>query len=271
MTIDPGALPRLGQGRAAEVFALDARRVVKLARRPGPLAPFEREAAALRAAAAAGVPVPAVEGVTVIDGRPGLIMARVEGRDLLDVAAARPWRLPALARQFAAIHAHLTRADGSGFPGWRERVLEVLASSPRVPARVRAAARPHLSALPGGDRLVHADFHPGNVMMTPAGPVLIDFADVYQGDPLASHARTLVLLELGALPPGATRAERILAAAGRRLFAAQYAAAYRRSVPAPPDVARAWRSAAIIERLDADIPGERLPLLRALARALRPS
>jgi hypothetical protein len=48
MRIDPAALPRLGQGRIAEVFALEAERALKLAREPGPAAPFEREAAALR-------------------------------------------------------------------------------------------------------------------------------------------------------------------------------------------------------------------------------
>jgi aminoglycoside phosphotransferase (APT) family kinase protein len=265
MRIDPAALPRLGQGRIAEVFALNAERALKLAREPGPAAPFEREAAALRAAAAAGLPVPAVFEVVDVAGRPGIVMERVDGDDILGELSRRPWRLVSLAREFARLHAGLAAVEAPGLPAWRERVLDVLERSTRVPPRAREAARPLLEALPGGDRLVHADFHPGNVILSARGPVLIDFANAYRGDPAASHPRTLLLLKIGELPPGSGAADRLLAAAGRRLFATAYA----RQMPRSPELATAWRVAAIIERLGEGIPAERRPLLRALARALR--
>lgn len=269
MTPDPATLPRLGSGRVAEVFALDEHRALKLAHEPGPLEPFEREAAALRAAATAGLPVPRVHAVTEVAGRPGIIMERIGGRSLLDEIGRRPWRLPALAAEFARLHAALGAATGTGLPAWRDRVLRVVDTSPRVPARVRDVARPLLAVLPAGDALVHADFHPGNVLVTSAGPVLIDFASAYRGDPLASHARTLLILEVAAVPPGANRLEHLIDRVGRRAFAARYARAYVRSAAVDRQALRAWRIAAIVERLDEAIPDERRPLLRAFARELR--
>ncbi len=269
MIPDPAALPRLGSGRVAEVFALDEHRALKLAREPGPLEPFQREAAALQAAAAAGLPVPRVHAVETVAGRPAIIMERIAGRSLLDELGRRPWRLPALAGQFARLHAALGRASGAGLPAWRDRVLRVLDASPHVPARVRDVARPLLGELPGGDALVHADFHPGNVLLAPGGPVLIDFASAYRGDPLASHARTLVILQISALPPGAGRLELLIDRAGRGAFTAWYARAYARAEAVDRRALHAWRVAALVERLDEAIPGERRRLLRALARELR--
>ena len=48
--------------------------------------------------------------------------------------------------------------------------------------------------LDGGDRLVHLDLHPMNVMITPTGPIVIDWPNAARGDPLTDVAVTLVLL-----------------------------------------------------------------------------
>ena len=49
--------------------------------------------------------------------------------------------------------------------------------------------------MPDGDRLCHGDFHPGNILMSSRGPVVIDCADASQGNPHADVARTLLILQ----------------------------------------------------------------------------
>jgi tRNA A-37 threonylcarbamoyl transferase component Bud32 len=68
----------IGQGREAEIFELRDGRVLKLLRTPGPIARLAFEVAALVAARSAGVPVPQVYEEVSVDGRPGLVMERLQ-------------------------------------------------------------------------------------------------------------------------------------------------------------------------------------------------
>ena len=73
----------------------------------------------------------------------------------------------------------------------------------RVRAKVRAAAPlvgvavdEVLAALPTGGPLVlcHGDLHPGNVILTSDGPMLVDWFDTGRGDPIADVARSTLLM-----------------------------------------------------------------------------
>src|SRR5207302_8957380 len=93
-TPDPSRPERqlLGEGRQAEIFAWDDGRVLRLYRDAAAAGPWlAREQLALRTARAAGLPVPlAYEGIE-LDGRPGLVMERVDGQDQLTALSAKPW------------------------------------------------------------------------------------------------------------------------------------------------------------------------------------
>ena len=69
---------------------------------------------------------------------------------------------------------------------------------------------------PVGDRIVHLDLHPLNVMNTPDGPRVIDWANARRGDPATDVANTWSLLACGEVPGG--RVDRALAAIGRGLL-----------------------------------------------------
>jgi hypothetical protein len=91
MAINVTDLVRIGQGREAEVFALDTERVIKVARGAGGQS-LEREAT-VRAAHAAGMPVPAAHELIEVDGRRALVMGRARGTDMLTGFARKPWTL----------------------------------------------------------------------------------------------------------------------------------------------------------------------------------
>jgi aminoglycoside phosphotransferase (APT) family kinase protein len=135
--------PLVGRGRAADVYAIDSERVLRRYR-----APFDvqGEAAIMRHLYQAGFPVPKVYDADGSD----LVMERLDGRDLLTDLARRPW----LARR----HAH-TLAD------MHNRLHEIQAP-PGLP-----------QPLGPGDRVLHLDLHPGNIMLTSRGPVVIDWSN----------------------------------------------------------------------------------------------
>ena len=74
----------------------------------------------------------------------------------------------------------------------------------RAGARFDLDTGPGLAALmasvppsTAGLRLCHGDFHPGNVILSPGGPVTIDWFDAARGHPVCDIARTSLLLGAG--------------------------------------------------------------------------
>ncbi|HEX5298781.1 MAG TPA: phosphotransferase [Streptosporangiaceae bacterium] len=142
---EPGEL--IGRGRAADIYALDAGRVLRRYRTPHRC---EAEAGLMRYLRQAGYPVPEVFGA---DG-PDLVMERLAGPTMLDDLGRRPWRAARHARLLAELH---------------DRLHQIAA-----PAGLRHPAGP-------GDRVVHLDLHPANVMLTPGGPAVIDWSNAGAG------------------------------------------------------------------------------------------
>jgi aminoglycoside phosphotransferase (APT) family kinase protein len=158
---------------------------------------LELEAASLRAAAAAGMPVPAVLCASDDDailGFPYLISTRVPGesipRRILRSAAgeARQRLLAQCAAALAALHA----ADPDGITGLR-------ADDPLVLFRDWMDALGQPSAIfeialrwliqhrppPGGTVVVHGDFRLGNLIVDESGlAAVLDWELVHRGDPL---------------------------------------------------------------------------------------
>lgn len=260
----------IGAGREAEVYSLDERRVLRLARTAALHAEVERERVALLAAARCGVPAPAVFGRMDVDGRPGLVLERLHAHDLLAGMVRQPWRLGlvpgALARLHASLHETVAPPE---LPDLREQLAERL-QSPLVPPDLRDAALRALHELPDGDRLCHGDFHPGNVLRREdGGYALIDWKAAARGDPAGDVARTRLLL-LGAWIPGAgpRRLQEVLTPFRWALYAA-YLRAYRRLRDLERVAIRAWVPALAAARLSYDIPPERNWLLSIARRGLR--
>jgi len=94
----------------------------------------------------AGFPVPKVYDADGSD----LVMERLDGRDMLVDLARRPWRAPRHARLLADMHNRLHQIPAP--PGFGE-------------------------PLGPGDTVLHLDLHPGNIMLTSRGPVVIDWSN----------------------------------------------------------------------------------------------
>jgi hypothetical protein len=88
-----GELQRIAEGREAEIFAWEPGVVLKLYRMKEWARSRDIERAAMEAVLKAGGPAPAAKGTVEIDGRPGLLMERVEGIDMLTELGTKPWTI----------------------------------------------------------------------------------------------------------------------------------------------------------------------------------
>ena len=213
----------LASGHTAEVFEFSPGYVVKLFRAWVPEADVESERRKAAAVHALGVPTPAVGEIVRWDGRIGLVFERITGSSMLKEMMGDPGSIGRLAREMAALHRSIHDREGPfELPSQREVLQEKIAGCPLLSEAQRRAVLGVLACLPDGDRLCHGDFHPGNVLVTARGPVIIDWVDASRGNPLADVARTSVLT-LGHVE---TRVAQGSVKASIRLFYRTYLDAY---------------------------------------------
>ncbi len=261
---EPGTL--IGQGRTAEIYAWGDAQVLKLYHAGWPVSWVEQEARISQQVAQTGLPVPAVGSVIVVDGRTGILFARVEGTTLVQRFVTKPWTLPSALRAFTDLHLAMHAQTLPDLPSQRQQVIRLIHEAD-VPATIRQAALRHLDQLPDGHMLCHGDYHPENVLMTQSGPIIIDWAGATSGHPLADVARTALLLRVGDLPRSPMR--QWLLASARAVVHTAYLRRYLRRHPARAEDLAAWRLPIIVARLGEGIAEERAKLLRFI-EATRP-
>src|SRR5215510_414583 len=260
--------PLVGQGREAEILEWEDGTVLRLLRSPRDAQRVRHEEAALRAAAAAGVAVPAVYGTTTVDGRPGLVMDRVDGPDLIALMGRRPWTVPRAARIVGTTQARMHEVVAPAeLPRLRENVRFKIGAATELPRPLAEFALSLLEDLPDGDRLCHGDFHPGNVLLGRDGPAVIDWTNALRGDPAADLARTRLLLHMGAVPEHMPVLVRRLQAFGRGTFYRRYLRAYEGVRAIDANLVDRWEPVRAADRLFEGIPEERSELTQIVQRA----
>ncbi|CAN5820979.1 aminoglycoside phosphotransferase family protein [soil metagenome] len=251
--------PRLAEGRAAELFAWGDDQVLKLFRNNHWIA-AEQEAQIGRLAYAHGVRTPRVYEIIEWEGRPGIIFERIQGVALLTAFSTQPWRLLALARAFAELHATLHQVSMPELRPIHEVLQAHIQQAPGLPIGLQQASLNLLHQLPDVDKLCHSDFHPDNVIVAPDGLVVVDWANAVAGHPLADVAKTNLLLKFGQLPPRVPVVKRWGLELLRTLLRTTYLNRYFQINALPRQQLTLWMAPIAAARLSEQIPGEQAPL-----------
>lgn len=204
----------LASGRTADVFAWDNGRVVKVFKPWVTPSAVESERRAARVAYSAGLPVPAVGETVACCGRIGLLFAHIDGSLMMDRLTADPESVKPLAHQLAELHGALHRHIAPPeLPTQKSVLRDRIQRSSILSPTERHGILVDLARMPDGVTLCHGDFHPGNVMLTDRGPVILDWMDAVRGNPVADVARTSLLflghIEAASVPDN-VRADMIL-------------------------------------------------------------
>ncbi len=256
----------LADGRTAEIFEWGPDKVLKLFRPGWEAGAADYEYQVARAAEQAGAPGPKVYERLEVEGRPGILYARVDGAPLLTGFQKAPWRFPALARRLARLQAELHACKPNGLPDMHAKLERRIAELDGATEAQRAALLARLASLPRGDRLLHGDFHLENVLDTADGPVILDWVDAACGHPLADVARSVLLLQYSYVDP-ATPGFGLIQLL-RRLFVRVYLKEYFRHSEYRRSDLRPWLAVVFAARLAEDIPGELETLVPFIQREL---
>ncbi|MFD7654387.1 phosphotransferase [Actinosynnema sp. NPDC059797] len=153
----------LASGQEADVYLRPDGLLVKRSRAGRDPRP---EAELMRYLRRHGIPVPRVADVSETD----LVMEYVPGPRMSAEVDAKPWRAGALGRELAGLHRRLDDLPAPGF-------------------------------LPGEGGLLHLDLHPGNVVLGPEGPVVVDWASARRGDRRVDVALSWMAMAVAPLRP----------------------------------------------------------------------
>ncbi len=254
-------LQRIDEGRTAEVFQWDKRRVLKLYRAEFPREWADWEAQMTRAIGEAGVPAPRIFEVRDVDGRRGIVMEQISGPSMFADLRANWLKVIGHARLLAELHVQMHRRPVTELPKQHENLKQRIQEAP-VSVEIRAEALRRLERLPEGTAVCHGDFHPGNVVLTARGPRILDWLTATCGNPLGDVARTSLILRL--LEPDSEARGAGLQRLARDVFHAIYLNRYLQLRPVPRAAIDAWLLPVAIARTLEDIDYERLRLPRLI-------
>lgn len=245
----------LAYGRTAELYAWQEGQVLKLFYDWFELEDIEREARISRAIYASGLPVPAVGEIIRVNNRNGLVYQRVEGISMEELLSQKPWKAPYAARRMAELHVEM---HGSTIeveiPSQRKKLMNKILHAETLTSRLRSKTLFALDTMPDGNRLCHGDFHPGNILVTAKGEIIIDWIDSSRGNPLADLARTTIILFGAAYCQ--TQGSLLKAFLGnfQNAYIAAYIRHYFRLSPGGKDEYNRWLPIVAAARLNENIP-----------------
>jgi hypothetical protein len=253
--------PLIAKGRTAEVYAWQDNQVLKLFYDWCPPNWVQNEINIGQMMVTKALPTPKLIDTVNIESRQGIIYERVKGPTMLELCSTKPWLLFRLARQLAELHTQIHTQDGAGLSSLRSSLYATIQQVNVLPAELKSGVLHLLDKLPDGNALCHFDFHPGQVIVTARGPVILDWMTAYQGYPQADTARTSIILTLSQVP-GAGLATRVITNLWRGLFHRTYIARY---LELHPDVTRdeitTWMIPVAAGRIKEGIPAEQEALI----------
>ncbi len=183
---------KIGEGGTSDVYAWAPGQVVKLFKAGAAQGFGWHEARMTRAVFAAGGPALEVLGEVRLEGRFGIVLPRLDGPSLLQLwetgAVTSEQAGAILAPLYIAVHRTLPPKDVFCLGDWFGALSR---GTGLVPEPIATGVLALIERLPPQDGLCHGDLHAGNVIMTAAGPRLIDWSaavrapaafDLWRGD-----------------------------------------------------------------------------------------
>lgn len=207
-----------------------------------------------------GVPSPAPGQIVDVNGRRGLIYERLEGISMLQDMNARPWMLFKHARVLAELQVQINQQSITGLPTYKDRLNYDISNTSELSEDLREKVFSMLEALPDGQNLCHGDYHPGNVIITKRGPLVIDWMTACSGSPWADVARSRLLLSIGAKAAG--KQVRPIIRFVVKLYHHTYLNRYHSLMPDTANELGRWKPVIAAGRLNEGIAPEQEALLK---------
>lgn len=183
---------RIGKGNTAEVFEYGNGKICKLFFEGYPHEYAELEFQNAKEMYKNKIRIPAPFQIVTAENRTGIIYEKIEGETLSSVMAKEKKSIDKLLNMFVHLQLDILSHHSRNVLSYKEYLTAMLKNKEIAnPAILNV-----IKSLPEDDCLLHGDFHPNNILITPDGtPVIIDFMNVCYGPSLYDIARTYFLIK----------------------------------------------------------------------------
>ena len=152
----------------------------------------------------AGIRVPKVLEVSVIDGKWAIVSEYIPGKTLAQLMEENPQDKDAYLEQFVDlqmdVHTHRAPLLNKLHDKMKRKIDET-----GLDATTRYELHTRLDSTPHHNKVCHGDFNPSNIIMSENGPYILDWSHATQGNASADVARTYLLFWLNGDIDGAKK------------------------------------------------------------------
>ncbi len=152
----------------------------------------------------AGIRVPKVLEVSVIDGKWAIVSEYIPGKTLAQLMEENPQEKDAYLEQFVDlqmdVHTHRAPLLNKLHDKMKRKIDET-----GLDATTRYELHTRLDSTPHHNKVCHGDFNPSNIIMSENGPYILDWSHATQGNASADVARTYLLFWLNGDIDGAKK------------------------------------------------------------------
>jgi len=250
---------RLARGNTSDVWEWTPQTVVKVLLPDIPRHWAALEADITRLVHAAGLPVPATDGVVEVDGRPGVVLERIDGETMWHRMMDSPEEVPALIEVLVDIQVEVQATSAlASLPDLADRLHRKIGEAALLSDEDRHQAQGLLADMPSGSALCHGDMHPANIVMSSRGMIIVDWFDAAVGHGLADYTRSSLLLRPPETP--ASKPSHLDGATGEfleRVHCAYLSVLLKRELIEPVPFAT-WEAVLAVARMSEPVPTDDL-------------
>ncbi|SDD72351.1 Phosphotransferase enzyme family protein [Paenibacillus sp. UNCCL117] len=146
---------------------------------------------------------PRFSGTLEYEGKQCLLYERINGHTMLSQIAPTVSSVSYYAKQMAQVQYEMHQVRVGIQPNLKTELSKSIVTQELINKDEKQMITDILEYLPESNRICHYDFHPGNIILSSKGPIIIDWLNALVGHETADLARTSMMLQSNVLPPNA--------------------------------------------------------------------
>lgn len=152
-----------------------------------------------------GLPIPRIKEVSVVEGECAIVMEYIEGKTLESLMEENPDKTDEYLELFVALQRQIHAKRSPLLTKFKDKMTDKIFKSD-LDASTRYDLAIRWREMPDHNSVLHCDFNPSNVVVTPRGQsYILDWSHASQGHALADVAKSYLLFELDGKPELAER------------------------------------------------------------------
>jgi len=196
---------------------------------------------------------PKFSGLVEYEGNIGIVYEKIDGPTMLWHIEPTAKSISYYAKLMANLQSEMHNVENQIVPNLKSEITNKVNTSHEISIHEKEVIIDKLNSLPDGNSICHYDFHPDNIIISPNGPIIIDWLNLLVGNQEADVTRTAMMIQSHSLPPNAP--SWLLNRELRDIFNKEYLSEYIKLNDMNDEFLECWMIPTLAARID-EMQGE---------------